>query len=92
MAHQAPLSVGFSRQEHWSGLPCPPPADFPDTRIELTALMPPALVGEFFTAESPAKDNGFQISYMRVAWDESSTHFLLVNSIILKICSCQAHR
>ena len=56
VAHQAPLSVGFSRQEHWSGLPCPPPADFPDTRIELTALMPPALVGEFFTAESPAKD------------------------------------
>ena len=30
VAHQAPLSVGFSRQEYWSGLPCPPPGDLPD--------------------------------------------------------------
>ena len=29
VAHQAPLSIGFSRQEHWSGLPCLPPAIFP---------------------------------------------------------------
>ena len=34
VAHQAPLSVGFSRQEYWSGLPCPPPEDSPDTGIE----------------------------------------------------------
>ena len=33
-AHQAPLSMGFSRQEHWSGLPCPPPGDLPDPGIE----------------------------------------------------------
>ena len=62
VAHQASLSVGFSRQEHWSRLPYPPPGDFPDTRVELTSLMPPALAGEFFTAESPAKDKGFQVS------------------------------
>ena len=30
LAHQAPLSMGFSRQEYWSGLPCPPPGDLPD--------------------------------------------------------------
>ena len=30
IAHQAPLSMGFSRQEYWSGLPCPPPGDLPD--------------------------------------------------------------
>ena len=35
VAGQAPLSVGFSRQEHWSGLPFPPPGDLPDPRIEL---------------------------------------------------------
>ena len=34
VAHQAPLSMGFSRQEYWSGLPFPPPRDIPDSRIE----------------------------------------------------------
>ena len=34
VAHQAPLSMGFSRQEHWSGLPCPPPGDLPNSGIE----------------------------------------------------------
>ena len=34
VAQQAPLSVGFSRQEYWSGLPCPPPGDLPDPEIE----------------------------------------------------------
>ena len=33
-ARQAPPSVGFSRQEHWSGLPCPPPGDLPDPGIK----------------------------------------------------------
>ena len=33
-AHQAPLSMGFSRQEHWSGWPCPPPGDLPNPGIE----------------------------------------------------------
>ena len=42
VARQAPLSVGFSRQEHWGGLPCPPPGDLPDPGIEPT---PPALAG-----------------------------------------------
>ena len=37
VAHQAPLSMGFSRQEYWSGLPCPP-GDFPDPGIEPTSL------------------------------------------------------
>ena len=34
VVHQAPLSMGFSRQEDWSGLPCPPPGDLPDSGIE----------------------------------------------------------
>ena len=46
---QAPLSMGFSRQEYWSGLPCPPPGDLPDPGIEPTSLMSPALAGGFFT-------------------------------------------
>ena len=38
VAHQAPLSMGFSRKEYWSGLPCPPPGDLPDPRIEPKTL------------------------------------------------------
>ena len=49
VARQAPLSVGFSRQEHWSGLPCSPPGDLPDPGIEPASLTSPALAGWFFT-------------------------------------------
>ena len=45
---QAPLSMGFSRQEYWSGLPFPSPGDLPDPGIEPASLMSPALVGGFF--------------------------------------------
>ena len=38
-AHQAPQSKGFSRQEYWSGLPCPPPGDLPKPRIKPVSLM-----------------------------------------------------
>ena len=52
VARQAPLSMGFSRQEYWSGLPCPPPGDFPDSQTELTSLVSPALPGTFFTTST----------------------------------------
>ena len=54
VARQAPLSMGFSRQEYWRGLPFPPPGDLPDPGIELDALVSPALAGGFF----PAKPQG----------------------------------
>ena len=50
--HQAPLSMGFSRQEYWSGLPCPPPGDLPNPGIELMSLTSPALAGRFFTTST----------------------------------------
>ena len=43
VARQAPLSMGFSRQEYWSGLPCPSPVDIPDPRIEPMSPAAPAL-------------------------------------------------
>ena len=52
VACQAPPSMEFSRQEHWSLLPCPPPGDLPDPGIERMSLMSPALAGRFFTASS----------------------------------------
>ena len=50
--HKGPLSMGFSWQEYWSGLPFSPPRDLPDPGIE---LMSPAFAGEFFTPEPPGK-------------------------------------
>ena len=49
VAHQAPLSMGFSRQEYWTGLPCPPPGVLPDPGIELMYHVSPVLAGRFFT-------------------------------------------
>ena len=51
VAYQAPLSMGFSRQECWSGLPCPPPGGLPNPGMEPepVSLMSPALAGRFFT-------------------------------------------
>ena len=53
LAYRAPPSTGFSRQEHWRGLSCPPLGDLPDPGIEPTSLMSPALAGGFFTTRSP---------------------------------------
>ena len=47
-AHQAPLSMGFSRQEHWSGLPYLPPGDLPNPGIKLESSMSLALQTDFF--------------------------------------------
>ena len=56
VAHQAPLSVGFSRQEYWTGLPFPSPGDLPDPGIE---PLPPKLAGKFFTTEPPGKPKSY---------------------------------
>ena len=48
IARQAPLSMGFSRQEYWSVLLCPPPGDLPDPGIKPAYLISPALVDRFF--------------------------------------------
>ena len=49
VAHQVPLSMGFSRQEHWNGLPFPSPWDLPNPGIEPASLASPILPGGFFT-------------------------------------------
>ena len=63
VARQAPLSMEFSRQESWSGLPLPPPWDLPDPGMEPTSLTCPALVGRLFTTsttwEAPIQNKKF---------------------------------
>ena len=53
VASQAPLSMEFSRQEYWSGLPWPPPGDLPNPGIGPSSLVSPALPGRFFTTSAP---------------------------------------
>ena len=57
VAHQIPLSMGFSRQEYWSGLSFPPPADLSDPRTEPIFSVSPALAGRFFNTEPHGKPN-----------------------------------
>ena len=55
VAHQTPLSEGFSRQEYWSGLPFPAPGDLRDSRIKPMSPGFPGLTGGLFTAKSCGK-------------------------------------
>ena len=71
VAHQSPLSMGFSRQECWSGLPCPLAEDLPYPGIEPKSLMSLALAGGFFT--------------MNVTWDALiyiHTHIYIILYVI----------
>ena len=52
VAHQAPLSMEFSRQEYWRGLPFPPPGDLPNSEIKPGS---PALQEDSFLSEPPGK-------------------------------------
>ena len=64
IARQASLSMGFSRHEYWSELPCPPPGDLPNLGIKPVPLMSPVLSGRFFTTsascEAQTSCQGFQ--------------------------------
>ena len=55
VACQAPLSMGLSRQEYWSGFPCPPPGDLPDRGIEPLSPESPALQVDSLPTEPPGK-------------------------------------
>jgi len=59
VALQTPLSMGFSRQEYWSGLPCPPPGDLPYPGIKAKSLTPPALAGGFLTTSATWEARSF---------------------------------
>ena len=61
VASQATLSMGFSRQEYRSGLPCPPPGDLPDPGIEPTSLTS-APAGEFFTTSTTQETHNYHIA------------------------------
>ena len=55
VAHQSPLSMAFSKQEQWSGLPCPPPGDLPDSVIEPESLVSPDWQADSLPVVPPGK-------------------------------------
>ena len=59
VAHQAPVSMGFSRQEYWRGLPFPPPGDLPAPGIKHASPVSPALVGRFLTTSATYSSTSF---------------------------------
>ena len=67
VARQAPLSMGFPRQEYWSGLPFPPPGDLPNPGIESASPTSPELAGGFLTIsrtwEALYTQNGLYIKW-----------------------------
>ena len=63
---QAPLSMEFSMQEHWSRLPCPPPGNLPDPGTESASLMSLALAGGFFTTSNPWEAQKYDTYYMSI--------------------------
>ena len=67
IARWVPLSLGFSRQGYWSGMPFPSPGDLPDPEIEHASLTSPALAGRFFTTSMTWED---------IKWDQPSLNTL----------------
>ena len=58
--------MGLSRQEYWSGLPCPPPRDLPDPGIKAASLSSPALAGGFFTTSATCEAPDLTIQFSSV--------------------------
>ena len=67
VASQAPLSMGFSKQEYWSGLPFPFPGNLPSTGIEPLSPMSPALQADSLPTQPSGKPMGIQVIIIRKA-------------------------
>ena len=77
VACQAPLPMGFSRQEYWSGLPRPPPGDLPDPGIEPTSFASPVLAGRVFITAATWEAPIYHSPYPQIPLSEG---FGLVNA------------
>ena len=62
IAHQSSLSMGFSRQEYWSGLPFPPPGDLPNPGIKPMSPVAPALQADSALSHCESPNSGSEIS------------------------------
>ena len=83
VAHQAPLSTGFFRQEYWSGFPFPSPEDPPDTGIEPTCLMSSALAGGLFTTSTTWEVRVYSKLWNKIRKPGSDGHLLNFSNPLL---------
>ena len=100
VAHQAPLSMGFSRQEYWSGLPCPPPGDLPDPGVKPASPEVPALQVDSLLLSHGGKpllcltdcnipntqdaEPGTLLGVYKWLWNEGSSQVYCSNVIVFK--------
>ena len=101
-AHQAPLSMRFSRQEYWSGLPFPPPGELSHPGIKLKSPVAPALAGRFLplgssreaTREAPAESSSARVyiqGFPQRHTPQSNNLFVLTIEIIFKRFASYIH-
>ena len=76
VARQAPLPMGFFRQEYWSGLPFLTPGDLPDPGVELASRASPALAGRFFTTSA------YRFLRRQVRWSGIPTSLRIFHSLL----------
>ena len=81
-AHQAPLSMGFSRQEDWRGLPCPPAGDLPDPGIEPASLMSPPLAGGFFITSTAWEAHSFTGEWIKKMYVYTIKYYSAIKTIM----------
>ena len=80
-AHQAPPSLGFSRQEHWSGLQFPPPRDIPYPRIKAGSPVSPALQADSLPLSHR------QVSFLCILYEQFQQKHLKINPIAVSLKS-----
>ena len=80
LACQAPLSMEFSRQEYWSGLPFPSPEDLPNPGMEPASLVSPALAGRFFTTSANREAQDLFFSFCACETSYPLNSFLIPSS------------
>ena len=85
VAHQDPLSMEFSRQEYWSGLPFPTPVDLPNPGSETPSLVSPALVGGFFTSRATWEAHIFNRVVKKKKWQTWKEKIILKKIKIKKM-------
>ena len=85
VACQAPLSLGFSRQEYWSELPCHPPGELPCPEMEPMSLMSSALTGRFFLPLVPPGKPQVVVTWAYFLWDNSLSCGFIISLCVLCI-------
>ena len=91
VAHQAPLPIGFSRQEHWSGMPCLPLENLPNPGIELSFLGLPARQGGFCSTQPSGSLVSLQSIYLPIYLYIVNIYYTLQYIIYMCVCTVYIH-